>query len=589
MRYENKTNNDFNDMEKPGLIPETESKFRGISELSESDWQTAKDRFEIIAPIINRTLSAYAVAKQSGIGKTTLYRWLNKYAKTGLVSSLANDANDGGRGKNRLPEEVESIIKSVIEEKYLTKQKLTIKKVSLEVTATCRMAGLQPPSYKAIRQRINSISNEERLHRRYHRSIAQNKYKPLEGSFPGADYPLAAVQIDHTPLDLIVVDDVYREPVGRPWATMAIDVYSRMVIGFYISLDPPGALGTGLCLSHAILPKAEWLSSHDIQGEWPCDGLMKSLYIDNAKEFHGKMLERACHEYGIEINFRPVATPNYGGHIERLLGTLLKEIHTLPGTTFSNPKDKKYYDAEGKACFTLKELEQWLGTFIVNVYHKRLHTSINTTPYAKYEEGILGTDKQPGVGLSDCIDNELKLKLDFMPFVERSVQRYGVVIDFIYYYHDVLRKWVHAFENPHAKRKILRKFIFKRDPRDISAIYFFDPELKDYFCIPYRNTGYPSISIWEHRKILRDIKNRGLEEVDEQMIFEAYNRLQTIQQHAIENTTSIKRQRNTARKEQGIKNSIKNAFTGKPENEPPQTPAGPGFTKKYLPFEDLEG
>lgn len=263
---------------------------------------------------------------------------------------------------------------------------------------------------------------------------------------------------------------------------------------------------------------------------------MKSLYIDNAREFHGKMLERACQEYGIEINFRPVATPNYGGHIERLLGTLLKEIHTLPGTTFSNTKDRKHYDSEGKACFTIKELEQWLTTFIVNVYHQQLQTGVNSTPYARYIEAILGTETQIGIGQSRPIENELKLKLDFMPFVERTIQRYGVAIDSIWYYHGVLQKWIHTFEKPNSKNRLLKKFAFKRDPRDISAVFFFDPEIKDYFCIPYRNTSHPSITIWEHRRILRDIKARGLSEVNENMIFEAYARLQHIEENAVGNT-----------------------------------------------------
>jgi putative transposase len=573
-------------MEKPELNFDNKPNLKGVSELSESDWQTAKSRFEVISPIIRGEQSVYTVARQSGVGKSTLYRWLEKYERTGLVTSLVNDENNGGRGKNRLPEEIDSIIQSVIEARYLTKQKITVKKVCQEIAMRCRGAGLKQPSYKAIRQRINNISSEDKLHRRYHRSIAQNRFKPLEGSFPGSDYPLAIVQIDHTPIDLIVVDDVYREPVGKPWITVAIDVYSRMVIGFYISLDPPGALGTGLCLSHAILPKGQWLSNLDIQGEWPCFGLMRSIYIDNAKEFHGKMLERACQEYGIEINFRPVATPNYGGHIERLLGTVLKEIHALPGTTFSNTKDRKYYDAEDRACFTIKELEQWLGIFIINVYHKRLHSSINTTPYAKYQEGILGTDKHPGIGLGCSIENELKLKLDFMPFVERSVQRYGVVIDFIYYYHDILRKWVHAYEQPHAKNKVLRKFIFKRDPRDISAVYFFDPEIKDYFSIPYRNTAHPSLTIWEHRRILRDIKNRGLEEVDEHLIFETYERLQTIEAAALNSTKSCKKLRNKTRKDQNAKSNIGNEFKSDPDYSESITAIEP--TKKILPFEDLD-
>ena len=50
-------------------------------------------------------------------------------------------------------------------------------------------------------------------------------------------------------------------------------------------------------------------------------------------------------EYGVTLHWRPVARPHYGGHIERLLGTLNHEIHNLPGSTFSNPQARGAYKA----------------------------------------------------------------------------------------------------------------------------------------------------------------------------------------------------------------------------------------------------
>lgn len=560
-----------------------------VSDLSDEEWKLALSRYHIIAPLLNNepNASVSKAAKNGGISRMTIYRWIGKFSQTQSVSSLVDSKRTGGEGQSRIAGETEAIVQAIINERYLTKQKLTAKKISVEVEIKCREACLPAPHYDTIRRRIGQISEEQKLTRRQHHSIARNKYKPIDGHFPGADYPLAAVQIDHTPMDIIVVDEVYREPVGKPFITMAIDVYSRMVVGFYISLDPPGALGTGLCLSHAILPKELWLAGLDVQGKWPCYGLMKSLYMDNAAEFRGKMLERACQEYGIEINFRPVATPNYGGHIERLLGTVLREVHALPGTTFSNIKDRKYYDSTGKACFTLKELEQWLATYIVSVYHQKLHSGIGMTPFAKYTQGITGNEHQIGIGQSDPIENELKLKLDFMPFVERTVQRYGVQIDHINYYHDVLRKWVHAYEDPNARPRILRKFAFKQDPRDISAIYFWEPDLEQYFMIPYRNTGHPAMTIWEHKRIIRDLNTQGIMTVNEDIIFDAYDRLKRIEDNAATLTAAAKRQRNRARKQQAVKKSVRNQFS---EEEPEliETEFKYDPTIIYLPFEDLE-
>ena len=51
-------------------------------------------------------------------------------------------------------------------------------------------------------------------------------------------------------------------------------------------------------------------------------------------------LKRGCEQYGIEVDYRPVRTPHYGGHIERLIGTMMGKVHLLPGTTFSDVRAK---------------------------------------------------------------------------------------------------------------------------------------------------------------------------------------------------------------------------------------------------------
>lgn len=53
---------------------------------------------------------------------------------------------------------------------------------------------------------------------------------------------LQQVQIDHTPVDLIVVDERHRLPIGRPYLTAAIDVFSRCMVGLVVTLEAPSAL-----------------------------------------------------------------------------------------------------------------------------------------------------------------------------------------------------------------------------------------------------------------------------------------------------------------------------------------------------------
>jgi hypothetical protein len=63
----------------------------------------------------------------------------------------------------------------------------------------------------------------------------------------------------------------------------------------------------------------------------------------------------------------PSAAPHFGGHIERLIGTMMGAVHLLPGTTFSNVDQKGAYDSEKRALLTLPELERWLALQIAGV------------------------------------------------------------------------------------------------------------------------------------------------------------------------------------------------------------------------------
>lgn len=75
------------------------------------------------------------------------------------------------------------------------------------------------------------------------------------------DNALEVVQIDYTPVDVIVVDEAHRLPIGRPWLTLAIDVATRVVVGFYVSLEAPSSTSVALCLTQSVLPKEPWLKA----------------------------------------------------------------------------------------------------------------------------------------------------------------------------------------------------------------------------------------------------------------------------------------------------------------------------------------
>ena len=357
-----------------------------IDAIEDDDWNIAQQRLEIIQPLVHkhgRTVDdVKEVATEHGLHFNTVYKWLRLYEADPSVMILAPKSRSDA-GSTKLSSEVEKIIDECIENEYLNKQRKSVAAVHRLVQLECRKEGLKAPHVNTVRKRIKSLSDDLKIRKRFSKDQIHDALHMNQGEFPHADYPYAVIQIDHTPLDIIMVDDVYRLPLERPWITMAIDVYSRMVVGFYISFEKPSALSVGMCLANVILPKEKSLAEYDIDASWPCWGIPRTVHADNAKEFRGNMLKKACQEYSFTIEWRPVSRPHFGGHIERLLGTFAQEIHTLPGTTFSNIQQRRGYDSDKQSALTLKEFEHWLTVLITKSYHHKFHSGINTTPYQR--------------------------------------------------------------------------------------------------------------------------------------------------------------------------------------------------------------
>lgn len=515
----------------------------------DKDWDKAVERYELIRPLLllpsREAGDVQRVADEAGKSLTTVYRWLNRFEETGLVSSLLRVPRSD-KGGQRLDDEVEQIITLQIQDYYLKQERPSVLKLFRRIQQECHEVDLAPPHKNTVYARTREIEQRELLRRRYSPRSAREKFEPLRGSFPGADYPNAVVQIDHTKVDLIVVDEEHRLPIGRPYLTLAIDVATKMVTGFRMTLDPPGASSAGLCIAHAVMRKEHWLAKRDIHAEWPVYGKMSKIHVDNAKEFRGSMLTRACQQHGIILEFRPRGQPNYGPHVERAFRTFMGECQSLPGTTFSSVQAKVDYDSEGRACMTLSELEQWFTVFLVYCYHHRAHKGINEVPPIKlYHQYVHGSATQPGVGLPASIEDEESFRLDFTPFVERTVQRQGVVIDGIHYYAPILRRWV-VSKDPNGVKS--RPFIFARDPRDISVVYFLDPETLTYSPIPYLNNTRPAISLWELRAAVARLKENPANHVDEEMVFQGIRKMREIEEAAVQKTRLARQQRATEKR-----------------------------------------
>ncbi len=396
----------------------------------------------------------------------------------------------------------------------------------------CKKLDISPPNHQTVRNRIKDIDPKFAMKNRFSSKKANEEFGNFEGEYPEGDFPLEVYQVDHTPLDIMVVDSTFRKPIGRPYLTLAIDIYSRMVAGFYISLQAPGYFSVSQCLYNAFLPKDEFLKQQGVDGEWEIFGIPSKYAVDNGKDLIGLDMQRVCDEFGITMTRRPVGRPQYGAHVERILGTINKEIHNLPGTTFSDIIEKDEYDSVKNATLTLDEIIKWVTEFIVNIYHKRIHHGIGMTPKQKYKIGIFGDDENPGTGIPPIVENTEAIKIALLPSFHRTTQKNGITLDGITYYSDVLRTWINRTDDKGNKLK----FKVKRDPLNIEKLYFYDPEIKEYFELHYRKLHAPNMTLWDMQAAKRYLKEKNIKDYNEDDIFDAYDRLSEIEKNAKETT-----------------------------------------------------
>lgn len=566
-------------------INEREDVSVDLSEISDEHWEKALERYEMIKPLLdygNTTVKKRA--EELGVSDRSLYRWLNAYNALGSIAGLVDRKRGWAEGTSRLTKEQDQLLSTVISEFYLHKQRPTIEQTIREVQRVASQKGIDCPSRRTIRLRILSVSEEERLRKRGQKEKARNKFTPKPYNFPHADFPLSVIQIDHTPVDLIIVDNQYRKPIGRPFLTLAMDIYSRMVTGYYLSLDAPSVTSVAMCVARSILPKERLLLDHNIKGEWAVFGYPNKIHVDNGADFRSLDFSKSCEAHGIALEFRPVRRPHYGGHIERILGTFMKEVHGVSGTTFSNTKEKDTYKSEAEAVMTLDEFEAWLINYIVNVYHKRVHSALGMSPIQKWRLGILGDSHHEGSGYPQMPVDEESLLLDFLPSEKRTIQHNGVTIDGLRYYDVALNMYINSSD----ERGKSKEYLFRRDPRNIGKIWFYDPKLKRYFPIPFADQSLPDMSIWEYKQARQLLKDKNETLMHSQQINDALTEMREMVKQSAERTKKARRQ---AQRQKVHAKSEVIIPTSLPESKPAEVvkaPVSPLLSNDEFTFGDIE-
>lgn len=544
--------------------------------LTGKELETATSRYEAIKAYVDQRRVSKEVsrtaAKEADVAAKTWRGWLRAYQRNPVLASLLRKRRSDA-GESRLDPLVETLMQAYVKAWSVNTAediKSVWKDLRDEIKRRAKTNPSQPwkvPEYTTFYLRCQAVNPIKRDEGQFGKRMASLKHGLVKGSIAGIDAPLSIVQIDHTELPVQVVDEEFRIAVGRPWITVLIDIFSRMIVGFYLSLEPPGNLSAGLATANAILPKGPLLQKYGINRPWPCCGIMRVIHADSAGEFQGNMMELACKLYSIEFHARKLKQPNYGAHIEAYLGTLSEELKKVPGATLGGPDDLGDRKPERDAVMTLNELEEWLLWLFIEYFHREHSGLMGQSPISRWRDGFLGSASTPGLGKVHLPKDDLKLRLDFLPPIERVIDARGVLIDYIHYSDPLLQRWVNARDPKNVA--LPRQFLFRRDPRDLSRIYFWDPDERTYFVIPYRDATRPAITLWEHRSIIAFLKEQGRTDIDEEIIFDAREHRRRVLAEATNKAANVRRVKEDERRRQAERGSKE--F----RRDPPKAPEAP--------------
>jgi hypothetical protein len=412
-----------------------------IDNLTPKDKETFLKRQQAIQLFISGSITVNQITNQTGIHVKTLRRLLRRclsidsngevWGYRGLIPNKTITKYErkdfpNGKGNPKLTGAFHFLldrypsIKETIDLAYLKRGKqsvlepaIRIKHLHKKFLDACRNAGLTPSDYpfntvtlakRSLERYVKTLEHEHfnRAAKRYGDEASQlARSTGIPTTAPMVIRPYERVQFDGHRIDAIFAI-VYHTPEGdeivevleRIWLLVIIDVATRVVIGYYLSLNKEYSASDVLqCIRNAVVPKKNkkltisglrfredgGYASNLFPGT--CWALWDELLYDNGKANLAKIVnDRLTHIVGSSVNAGPVALPVRRGYIERFFGTLEENgFHRLPNTTGSHLKDPRRQSPEAEAIkyrITFEHLEE-LTDVLISDYNGTPHEGLN--------------------------------------------------------------------------------------------------------------------------------------------------------------------------------------------------------------------
>lgn len=331
--------------------------------LDESDIEIIHKKLEILGPLAeDRPASDEEIAARAvkvGISVRTIRNYRSRKRDFGSAGLARKTRSDRGK-THKLSERMQELVLAIC----LAYPEWPLHQIHATAIQKADELGETPPSPWQVRRIMKTIPKPIKLLASGRNREFKNLYRqtfPIH--FEGTVY-----QIDHTPIDVLVVDKRNkntRTASGeiRPHLTLVMDSRSRCVIAFHLGYDRPDQNVVKAVIRKSVLANP--------------GGIPNQIWIDNGKDLVAREVQILAQELDIELNILAPQQPQHKGIVERFFGILNTRLWaTLEGYVNSNTSLR---NPTAVAKLVIQEIYRLLAEFIEK-YNNEVHTSIGMTP-----------------------------------------------------------------------------------------------------------------------------------------------------------------------------------------------------------------
>lgn len=406
---------------------------KGIGELLQSmgpqSYADANTKYAAITPFLS--------GEAKGQPTSTIYNWLSRYKEAELrygygYLGLLDRKSQRGNRLPKLPAESYKLMQTVIDEQFLNSTQIYPTTAYGHYCNLCEGSGVIAASFKTFTVKLKELdAKEAELKRKGPRAAYQLDvfYWELELTTPRhGERPFEIAHLDHTELDIELVDSSTGNNLGRPWLTLMIDANSRRILAHLLSFEPPSYRS---CMTVI----RECVRIHN--------RLPQTIVVDNGAEFNSVYFEQLIAFHEITKKNRPKAQPRFGSVLERLFGVTNEQfIHALEGNTkimLNVRQVTKSVNPANLAVWTFAKLNERVGRYFSEVYDHLDHPALGESPRKAFERGLAKHGLRP----MKFVRYDDAFIFSTLPSTPKGyakvIRSRGIKINNFYYWHGALR------------------------------------------------------------------------------------------------------------------------------------------------------